>query len=361
MTEKIVALAKKFIEIRSIPSNPKGLDGALDLAVNELQGFTIEHFDHNGIKSALVFNTETKPENFKLILNCHLDVIPAKESQYTPEIEGDRLYGAGAMDMKSNVACAIIAFREVAKKIPYPIAIQLVTDEQQGGFDGTKHQIESGVSADFVLATEPTNFDIVYKAKGVLWLRISALGKSAHGAYPWRGENAIMKMNTFLQKLMSTYPNPKEQAWVTTVNVSTIATKNDALNKIPDDCVAELDIRYVSNNADSILNEIKKLAKECNVQFEVLVKEPAMHVPKDNHYLTTLKDVSKKILGKDIILRGAQGTSDARHFAAIGAAGVEFGPIGGDIGGDNEWVDIPSLDKYYEIIKAFLLEIAESK
>lgn len=52
-----------------------------------------------------------------------------------------------------------------------------------------------------------------------------------------------------------------------------------------------------------------------------------------------------------------QGSSDARHFTKVGCAGVEFGPIGGGIGTDKEWIDIPSLEKYYKILREFLLHL----
>jgi succinyl-diaminopimelate desuccinylase len=59
----------------------------------------------------------------------------------------------------------LFAFIDCAENLKYPVALQLLTDEEIGGFDGTKFQVESGVNAEFVIATEPTNLDIVVKAK----------------------------------------------------------------------------------------------------------------------------------------------------------------------------------------------------
>lgn len=69
------------------------------------------------------------------------------------------------MDMKANLSCALFAFKKYAKQVDYPLAIQFVTDEETGGYNGTKYQVESGVKADFILATEPTNFHIAHQAK----------------------------------------------------------------------------------------------------------------------------------------------------------------------------------------------------
>src|SRR3989338_8927162 len=236
MINKILSLSKELISIKSTPNNLKALEKSLEIAVSKLTGYAIERFENKGIKSVLVSNSKKRPKRFKIILNGHLDVIPGKDYQYVPKIIRDRLYGVGAMDMKANAACLITVFKEVAKKVKYPLGLQLVTDEETGGFNGTKYQIDKGVRADFVIAGETTNFKIVNKAKGILWIKISTTGKTAHGAYPWNGINAVWKMIKFLNQLEKKYPIPDQQTWVTTVNLSRIVTGNQTFNKIPDDC-----------------------------------------------------------------------------------------------------------------------------
>ena len=352
MLNKILQLTKRFISIRSTSDSPKALEEILELSLSDLKGLTIERFEQNDVKSALIYNAKIRPKKFKIILNGHLDIIPGKDYQYVPEIRGDRLYGAGSMDMKANVVCLLVTFKELADKVDYPLALQLVTDEEIGGFDGTKYQIEQGVRADFVIAGEPTNFDIVNKAKGVLWLKISAPGVSAHGAYPWRGENAIWKMNEFLNALKTKYPTPKQEEWVTTVNLSRIETGNQAFNKIPDDCTVWLDIRYVPEEANVVIDAIEQLLPKEFV-FDVVEQEPAL-LTEENNYIKKLVAVAEQILGGKIISRGANGTSDVRHFARVNCPGIEFGPVGGGIGSDDEWVAIPSLQKYYQILVKYL-------
>lgn len=353
MLEKILPLTKQLVALKSIDGNPEALEEILDLTLSHLSEFTIERFERNGIESALVYNTSARPERFKVLLNTHLDIIPGKEEQYTPRVVGDKMYGAGVMDMKANLAAALFAFKDVAKTVEYPVALQFVTDEELGGFDGTKLQVEEGVRADFVLATEPTNFDIVHKAKGVLWLKITTPGVTAHGAYPWRGENAIWKMQAFLEALKLQRPIPTEEVWETTVNLSTIYATNKAYNKIPDECVVGLDIRFVPEDKDTILKSITDLLPQ-DATVEILAQEPALSTERNNPFIQSLEKISAPIIGRDVVLRAAQGSSDARHFQPFGCPGIEFGPIGGGIGSDDEWVDIPSLEKYYEIIKKFL-------
>jgi succinyl-diaminopimelate desuccinylase len=349
----LLKLTEKLIRLKTIPDHPEQLEAALQLVVNELSDFTIEWFEKEGSKSVLVYNQSKRPENFRVILNTHLDVIPGSEQQYSPYIEGDRLYGVGAMDMKGNLVAALLAFRSVAKNVDYPLAIQFVTDEEIGGFLGTKYQVDSGVLGDFVIATEPTNFEIVYKAKGVLWLDVTAQGETAHGAYPWRGKNAVERMNELLNVLQRALPNPTKEAWSTTVNIASISTTNTAYNKIPDECTAKLDIRFIPEDAPTILETVQSLLPE-RFTYRVVAQEAPLDTQQDLPDVKLLAIITEEVLGKEAVFRRAQGSSDARHFAKVGCAGIEFGPVGEGIGADNEWVSISSLQQYQRILEKYL-------
>ncbi len=354
MLKNIISLSKELISIPSTPDNKKALEKTLTLVLSRLKTRTIEPFERNGVKSALIHNKKKGHKKFNIILNGHLDIIPGKDDQYKPFIQGRRLYGVGAMDMKANVACLIAAFQEAADKVRYPLGLQLVTDEEIGGFDGTKYQIEKGVRANFAIIGESTNLDIENRAKGVLWLKIRAKGRSAHGAYPWKGENAVAKMNDFLNALRKAYPSPKKAKWITTINLASVETKNKTFNKIPDDCEALIDIRHIPEEGEAILPKIKNMLPK-GFSLEVAAKEPALATPAQNPHVQSLKKEVEKHTGKQSLILSANGSSDARHFARVGCPAIEFGPKGGGMGSDREWVDIPGLEKYYEILKNFLL------
>lgn len=358
MVHDIVALTKKFISIRSTPDNTEALEKILKLALAEMKGYRIERFERDGAKSALVYNTKKRPKKFKIILNGHLDIIPGKEHQYKPYVKENRLYGVGAMDMKASVACLIAAFKAVAHAVDYPIGLQLVTDEEIGGFNGTKYQIEKGVKADFIIVGENTEFDIENKAKGIVWAKISSKGKAAHGAYPWKGDNAIRNMLRFLNRVEKKYPSPKKEKWVTTVNLANIKTHNTAFNKIPDHCELWLDVRYIPEDGARIVNDLKKMLPK-GFAMDIIAKEPALSTDENDHHVQLLMGVTKQIVGKKPRALSANGSSDARHFARVGCPAVEFGPSGGGMGSDDEWADIPSLEKYFQTLKTFLLQLAE--
>ena len=163
--------AEALIAVPSTADRPAELHRALDLVLDGLgPGFTVERFESRGKPSALVYAGHARP-HFRVLLNAHLDVVPGDPHQFVPRRDGDRLYGRGAQDMK--VAAVVLAdvFRRCAADLPYALGLQLVTDEEVGGFDGTGHQIEQGVSADFVLIGEQSGLRPVTESKGLLQVR----------------------------------------------------------------------------------------------------------------------------------------------------------------------------------------------
>jgi succinyl-diaminopimelate desuccinylase len=359
MSANILEQAMELIRMETVPERPAELDRALQYCVSQVRVGTIDYFERNGVKSILVYNTAQRPPRFTIILNGHLDVIPGKPEQYVPRVLEGRLFGVGATDMKANVACIIEAFNEMAPRVSYPLGLQIVTDEEIGGFDGTMYQIEQGVRADFVIAAESTNFNIVNQAKGVLWAALVARGKTAHGAYPWRGQNAIQKMVRFLNAVEAEYGTPTEEQWCTTVNVSAIQSDNRAYNKIPDHCAVSLDLRFLPAESKNVLSRLQQLVPS-DFEFEVKAHEPALYVDSSNPFLQNLKQATQQVRNATCSYYCAQGSSDARHYTRVGDAGVEFGPIGGGIGTDEEWVDLASLDSYIEILQCFLLGLGQN-
>ncbi len=356
MLTKTINLSKSLISLVSTKSNPTMLKKVLELAIGEIKKYTIEYFEKNNSPSALIYFGKKRPERFKVILNAHLDVVDGKEGQFKPYEKNGRLYGRGAIDMKAAAAVLILVFKELAKKLNYPIGLQLVSDEEVGGFDGTKYQIEKGVRADFVIAGEPTDFGVNNQAKGIIWVEIETKGKTGHGAYPWQGKNALWRLKDILNKIQIRYPVPKKETWKTTINLAKIETNNDTFNKIPDWAKAKLDIRYIPKDDNNVLSFLKKITKNKS-HLKILLYEPSQFTSQDNFYLKKLKQVGKKILKKPLKTIVKHGGSDIRHFNQIGCDGVTFGPVGAGLHSDNEWVDVKSLENYFLILKEFLLEI----
>lgn len=258
--------------------------------------------------------------------------------------------------MKAAGAVMIVLFKDLARKVKYPLGLQIVTDEEIGGFNGTKYQIEKGVSADFVIAGENTNMQISNKAKGILQVKLKTWGKTSHGAYPWLGDNALLKLNSEINKLLAIYPIPTKESWRTTINVGRIETTNKTWNKVPDYAEAHLDIRFVPEDKGIIVDKIKKGVSK-DTEVEILMHETHQYTPEEDKYVAELRRQFKDVTKKDAIMYATHGGSDVRFYEGRGIPSVCFGPKGGGHHSDAEWVDIESLDAYYTILKKFLLEI----
>ncbi len=356
MKEDIIKLTDELIKIKSVDGEMLEMSKVLDAVKNSLKGINFKTFKKNGIESLLYFNKKILPKKFEVILNAHIDVVSGTDNQFQQKINGDLLIGRGASDMKAAAAVEILVFKELQNKVSYPLGLQIVTDEETGGFNGTEYQINKGVKTNFVVSGEATNLNINNQAKGVLTVKILIKGKSAHSAYLWEGKNAISLASEFITKINKLYPFPKKEVWKTTVNVARIETSNLAYNKVPSDCTISLNIRYIEGDKDRVLNKIKSLLLP-EFTMEITEEEPTHYTPKENSYIKVLQESIKKITSKDPEIISKHGASDVRHFNKINENGVCFGPVGEGLHTDNEWVSIKSLENYYKILKDFLLSL----
>ncbi|HSW96724.1 MAG TPA: M20/M25/M40 family metallo-hydrolase [Candidatus Saccharimonadales bacterium] len=355
MLEEILSLSKILIAIPTVTGDERSLELAVEIAYQDLYDYNVKKFKHNGISSLLYYNTEQIPERFRVLLTTNLDVVSAHESQFKPYEKDGKLYGRGAYDVKGASAAMILAYKEIAKKVDYPVGLQIVAD---GEYDSKniKHQISEGVRADFVISAIPTNFGISHMSKGMLWIKVRTTGKGAHSASPWKGENAILKMKHFLNKLEQTFPDPKEEMWATTVNVAKISTTNDEFNNVPDNCEVLLDIRYIPEDEKIILSKIKNLLPE-GFEYETTLHDQSESTDLENKEFKLLYQAVEETIGKKPkVIKKHYGDS-IRYFTSVGGFGASIGPIGGNEHGEDEWVDIKSLADYYQALKKFLLKV----
>lgn len=355
--------AEELLAIPSTADRPENLHRALEFVLATLgPGFTVERFESNGKPSALVYSGKTRPR-FRVILNAHLDVVPATPERFRPRRDGTRLYGRGAQDMKISALVQARVFRELAASLPYPIALQLVTDEEVGGRDGTRYQLERGVRGEFVVIGEHSGLRIVAESKGLLTASVHATGRAAHSAYPWLGENALLTLMKSIDGLMAAYPPVTEEVWRTTINLARIETTNQALNQIPADATAWLDIRYPPEDSDfdgRTSDEITKhLSAHCppGVTVTVANVDPPHRADPTTDYVAKLRRAAENQGYSAEFLR-KHGAADSRFYYQHGIDAVIFG-IGGDgQHGPGEYADVTTIEPYYRALTEFLGSLA---
>jgi succinyl-diaminopimelate desuccinylase len=360
--EGFLAAAEELLAVPSTADRPAELKRAVEFVVDFVgPGFRVEWFESSGVPSALLHHGPQR-RDFRVVLNAHLDVVPAAPGQFRPRREGDRLYARGAQDMKITALAQALAFRETAATLPFPLALQLVTDEEVGGRNGTWHQLEQGVTGEFVVIGEHSRLDIVADSKGLAHARLHATGHSGHGAYPWLGDNALLKLVRTVARLTERYPVPAEEAWRTTVNLARIETPNRAFNQIPAEAEAWLDIRFPTEDADLAGADAERitahLAAFCEPGVTVAVDhvDAPHHADHDRPEIGHLRDAAREQgYGGEFLYK--HGSGDGRFYSARGIPAVAFGVGGHGQHGPEEYAEISTVAPYHRALVGFLRRV----
>jgi succinyl-diaminopimelate desuccinylase len=291
-----------------------------------------------------------------IVLHAHLDVVPARPEQFTPRIEGDRLYGRGAYDMKGGLAAMMCAARDLAGQDRVRVRFVCVADEESEDVElrGTDHLVEQGYTGDFAITGEPTDLHIGVQAKGVLAMRIEVAGRSAHGSTPWVGDNAVLKAIDVFRQIES-LPFARESSDLfdrPSINLGRILG-GDVLNRVPDRCAIDVDVRYLpGQDAEQILDSVRALQ---DAQITWIFHREPVNVPRENRFVQVLAQaISHLATIEERISIGRHGASDVISFLEAGVPAVEFGPVGDGHHGPEEWVSIESLEQYRRILVEFV-------
>jgi len=290
-----------------------------------------------------------------VIWHGHLDVVPAREGQFTPRVEGDRLIGRGAYDMKGALATMMCALKDVASQDAVRVRFVCVPDEEAEDITrrSTDALVKEGLRADFALTGEPTDLHIGVQAKGVLAVRVAVSGTSAHGSTPWLGDNAILKAHDAFRRI-ETLPFSRESSDLfdrPSINLARIVG-GDAFNKVPDLCTMDVDIRYLPNqDPGDILAQIRQIGDLEIVK--TFIRGPAV-VSRRNAYVLALREAVGRSVEGEALSIGRDGASDANSFLDVGIPAVEFGPTGGGHHGPHEWVSVSSLARYRQALGDFV-------
>src|SRR5215217_1864709 len=198
-----------------------------------------------------------------IVLHGHLDVVPARPEQFSPRVEGDRLFGRGAYDMKGGLASMMLAVHDLVGHDKVRVHFVCVADEESEEIEqrGSDYLVEQGYLGDFAITGEPTDLHIGIQAKGVLAMRIEVTGRAAHGSTPWVGDNAVLKAIDVFRGIES-LPFARESSDLfdrPSINLGRI-WGGDALNKVPDACVIDVDVRYLpGQDPEEILDAVARL------------------------------------------------------------------------------------------------------
>ena len=356
MTDELT-LAERLISYDT--SRPEEIVAAAGFVKGWLESRDIEvrHHDHNGLP---VLVAEVGPpaseESPCVVFHGHLDVVPAEPEQFYPRVEGDRLIGRGAYDMKGGLAAMMCALKDLERQSAVRVRLVCVPDEESEEIDdrSTEAVVGRGLGGDFAITGEPTNLHIGVEAKGVLAMAIEVRGRAAHSSTPWLGDNAVLKAIDVFRAIES-LPFSRQSSETfdrPSINLGRIEG-GDAVNKVPDRCRMAVDIRFLpGQDPEDIRAQIGRIPA-CEVTKWFVF--PPVSVPRSNPYVQALRDaVTRAVPDQEVLSVGRDGASDAVSFMAAGIPAVEFGPDGAGHHGPEEWVSVSSLARYRRSLVSFV-------
>lgn len=314
-------------------------------------------------------------------LESCLDTVPAGDTskwQYSPlkaTIKGSKMYGRGVADSKIGIAIFSYLARELYNNPDFKgnIILGFDADEQSGRFIGVKEILKKKPKADVCILGYQGIEEISIGARGWLRLKITTKGKSVHtGSRSKKGNNAIHQMAAVVSALEELDLSGKSEPYFdygSSFNVSLIKG-GIAINVVPDMCEAKVDIRFLpSQNEKEILDKINKVLtklKEKNQSFSYKVKilwlesQRAYLVDPKGKFVKLLQKTAQGKLKKKIPLVTSGAGSVGNLISRINIPIINcFGCKCGNIHALNEWVDISTLPKVFEIYKESILKFCQ--
>ena len=358
---EIVDLTRRLVAVPSVSAEKRDLDTVIELVVNELKDLPdVQLHVRSAAGFPMLVVTFDDQREADIILNAHLDVVPARVTQWTVEERDGRLYGRGTQDMKGAGAVYIRLIKDIAA-LPADqrprVIFQFVTDEEIGGAHGTAQLRDEGWTSSLFIAGEPTDMQICHGAKGILWVEIEQPGVPAHGSRPWEGVNPIERLAHGLRRLLDIYPPPSAAIWRTTVTAA-IISGGDAGNRIPASANLRLDVRWTpEEGADAVIANIERaFANETPPHARVVVRQrgTALLTSADDPQIERIKTAQHAALGVAPTTFREHFGSDARFYSDVNIPAVCWGPVGAGLHTDDEWVSIDGLLDYYNAVRVLL-------
>lgn len=208
----------------------------------------------------------------KIILCGHLDTVPIgdiekwQSNPFEGTVLNAKTYGRGSADMKGGITSLIgVMFSFLNKRNfleEYTLVLALTADEE-AGMSGAEHLESEGImnNAELLIIPEATNLQIGIAEKGIIWAKVKAKGKAAHGSMPEKGINAIEELVSripdFYQCISS---NESKLLGKSTLNIGTIIG-GSKINVVPEEAIVELDYRIIpEENIESVCQKINKIS-----------------------------------------------------------------------------------------------------
>jgi len=359
----MVADLKRFIALESPTTNKAAVDALGKALAVELRGLggAVEVLPKAEVGDVL--RVRWNPGEGGLLIMSHMDTVwdVGTVAGRPTRIEGDRLYGVGAMDMKGGIVIALWALRALRalERFPrQPISYLLNSDEETGSKHSSAEIESEALAHNAVFVTEPPQ-DGAYKTqrKGVSQYTIRARGRAAHsGADHEHGVNAIEEIahQVIAVEAMTDY------AIGTTANVGVISGGTRA-NVVPAEAMVEVNVRAWTRVNQQAIHEKMMNLRAVHPEAEIII-EGGVGVPpmeRSPEIAALFKRAQTLAAEMGIVLEEGRtgGGSDGNKTAALGVPTLDgMGMVGEGGHAINEYGEISSLPERAAIMAAMLRE-----
>lgn len=322
-----------------------------------------------------------------LILNGHIDVVPAEPASqwerggpWSGAIEGNRLYGRGAADMKTGLvanAFAVKVLLDLGVRLRGDVILQSVIEEEAGGSGGTLATLLAGYHADGMVIPEPFELRVIVAHPGINYFRVKVTGKTAHAAQSHEGINAIGKLVAIYEGLMQLDQDRAERnrneffEKVTgrscNLNIGTFKA-GDWASTVAGMAELEGRVSYLPGETEeSIKAEIAEVVEKIAAKDEWLREHPpaiawyGWHAQpwvqnEDAPFVRQFLDSASEVLLERPEIAAATCGLDTRFGSMFGIPSIVFGPTGGVLHSFNEYVELDSAVKVLKVLACFIAD-----
>lgn len=357
---EIVNLTKDLIRFKSTHTRPEEIQKCARFIETWFKNHDIActAMENNGVPSihALPARRQTP-----LLLMSHIDVVNATDALFEPIEKDGRLYGRGAIDDKYAAALSMVllknriqsARRQGLADGTLALGVLITGDEEVGGYNGARNAL-GGINCNFCIALDGGRVEkVIIKEKGILRLKVVASGKTAHGARPWQGENAIERLMVDCLVVKGFFEGLTDpEHWHRSMNLS-VFHAGDAVNQVPDKAEATFDIRYTEH--DDVDDLVQRIQAAVSGKVITEEREPLFVSPESPYRERLLALATKTRTGI------AHGASDARFLSQFGIPGIVWGADGNSSQhSTEEHVEIKSISRLYGLLDRFVTDIQEN-
>lgn len=350
-----------------------GVTEYLDLFFGDL-GVPFERIEVAPGRENIVARYESASSSRVLLFDAHQDTVPAEGMiipPFEPRIEGDRLYGRGACDIKGGMAAMLSAFARLVRERPAGAAsvVMACTVDEEFTHLGSSALAASRPQVDLAIVAEPTKLNIANRHKGAIRWKIRATGRACHSSTPGLGDNAIVRMARVVTALAAYGESLARGGFDPVLGPPTLSVGRieggRSVNVVPDLCEIELDRRLIpGEKPETARADVRRrLETELGALDRIEFLPPWVAMPplagaSTERWLPSIREAVAIAIGRIPEVIGVPyGTDAGPLWGEGGIPSLVLGP--GDIAQahtEDEWVDLGQVrsaaDAYHAVAVA---------